>query len=307
MKTHNKLIVLLGPTASGKTALAVQLALALDGEIISADSRQVYKGLNIGTGKDLAFYSADGKRIKYYLIDHVEPGDKYNIQRFKEDFFKVYTDIVNRGKIPILCGGTGMYIQHVLQPQDFTNVPVNQRLRLNLEKLDRSQLLEILKDLPSGDFKVDVHSKKRLIRAIEILKYLEKNIVPTQNYPNLDYTVIGLSGNRTVLRSRIALRLNQRMEEGMVDEVKSLLKAGITTDQLRYFGLEYKHLADLIEDKVEQEEMVNLLNIAIRQYAKRQETYFRKMEKDGIEIHWLDFEDMPPVNLEKSLILIKRN
>ncbi len=299
METTDKkpLLVVLGPTASGKTALAVQLANKFDGEIISADSRQVYKGLDIGTGKDLESYILGDKVIKHHLIDHFNAGDKYNVHFFKEDFYKAYTDINSRNKLPIVCGGTGLYIQQILQHYPYTTIPVNDALRLELQSKNKEDLIGLLNKSDDLIASIDLTSVKRIIRAIEIQNYLKTNELPKSPFINFDYYVIGLHGERSLLRNRIKDRLLYRMNNGLIEEAVSLQQQNISTEIMEYYGLEYKYLALYLNKKLTKEEMFDRLFIRICQYAKRQETYFRKMEKDGIKIHWINFE-MPSSDKE---------
>lgn len=307
MSSSNKLLVLLGPTASGKTQLAVQLAVRLNGEIISADSRQVYKGLDIGTGKDLHSYTLDDKKVPYHLIDTVESGEKYNVHQFNEDFSSAYLDITRRGKLAILCGGTGMYIHQLLQPQPYTAVPIDETLRDKLRDLNKDVLIDKLNGLPIDTNSVDLSSIKRIIRAIEVGEYLKLNTLPPRRDIKFQSLVIGLCGDRPLLRKRIYKRLVDRLKNGLIEEGIKINKNGLSFEMMRYYGLEYKFLADYLEGKMLKEEMIESLSIQINQYSKRQETYFRKMEKDGIAINWLDFTDSMEKNLSKSLNLAISN
>lgn len=282
--------VLLGPTASGKTKLAVQLAAELDGEIISADSRQVYRDMNIGTGKDLNDYVLHGKAIPYHLINIAGAGERYHVFAYQNDCLKVMADIRSRNKQPILCGGTGLYIDAVLRDFSYTQVPVDEGLRQELEKLEGLELLEMFKsiDSPYRD-KADLSTKKRVIRAIEISRYLEENAIELQPKlpPNITF---GLNPPPEERRKRITKRLHERLEEGLVEEVENLVKNGLSYADLNYYGLEYKFVSRFLQGEMSYDKMVFHLNIAIHQFAKRQMTYFRKMEKDGLKIHWLDDE-----------------
>lgn len=291
LSINNPLLVILGPTASGKTELAVKLADYFNGEIISADSRQVYRGLDIGTGKDLNLYNFNGKQIKYHLIDCVDAGEKYNLHLFKEDFQLIYNNLISNNKLPILCGGTGLYIQNVLQEYPFTSVPIDNNLRSQLEVKSKEELLVIISSLDHHFMKVDLTSHKRIIRAIEICNYLKSNKPVVSENVKYNYLVIGLKGDRSIQREKIRLRLENRIEEGLIQEVEELLKSNISFDILTYYGLEYKFVAMYLKHEISKAELVNRLFNAICQYAKRQETYFRKMEKDGIKIEWIDISE----------------
>lgn len=291
-----KLIVVLGPTASGKTKYAVRLADELDGEIISADSRQVYRGMDIGTGKDLADYEIDGRKIPYHLIDIVDAGEKYDLFRYQRDFAKAYIDIVSRGKKPILCGGTGLYIESVTRCYELADVPADPELRERLEKEDTETLIEKLESLTVPHNITDYDSRKRLIRAIEIAQYQhdhpeDKGVYNSSSLPKFkkgDVKYIGLSVSREERNAKIDRRLQARLDEGMIDEVRGLLDKGIPAENLLYYGLEYKFLTRYILGEITYEWMQEHLAIAIHQFAKRQMTWFRGMERRGIEIEWVE-------------------
>ena len=294
-----KMITILGPTASGKTPLAAHLAYRLGGEIISADSRQVYRRMDIGTGKDLKDYYVDGsengngKWIPYHLIDICEPGTKYNLFQYQQDFFDVYQDIQGRGVQPILCGGTGLYIEAVLKGYKLSPVPQNQELRDRLEGKSLAELTQMLVELKARNGsnmhnKTDVDSCQRAIRAIEIETYNLEHPMPQRELPPVDSLIVGVSIDRDLRREKITRRLKSRLEEGMVDEVKSLLNSGIPAENLLYYGLEYKFLTEYILGKLSFDEMFSQLEIAIHQFAKRQMTWFRGMERRGFTIHWID-------------------
>lgn len=303
MDQHN-LIIILGATASGKTKLAVSVADALNGEIISADSRQVFKRMDIGTGKDLQEYHINGKTIPYHLIDILSPGDRYHVDAFKNDFYKVFAAITKKNNMPVLCGGTGMYIHSLLQNQTYTAVPVNQPLRDRLDLLSKEELVLILQSDESQNIgHVDLSSKKRLIRALEIADYLKNNILEEVNRPSLKPLIFGLKNEVEVTRAKILSRLNERFKAGLVEEVEQLLKDGIDREILVFYGLEYKFIVNYLEGLLTFEELELKLGTAICQYAKRQNTFFRKMEKDNVEIIWLDAS--MPTNLLKQLILEK--
>lgn len=279
-----KLVVILGPTASGKTELAVEVAKRVDGAIISADSRQVYRGMDVGTGKDLEVY-AD---IPYYLIDIVEAGETYHVARFREDFYRAMAAIVKQGKQPILCGGSGMYIQSVLQPYHYSAVPTDTALRRSIEQLTMEALRGKLLDLPLPvGFRPDTSTKKRLIRAIEIATWCRHRALPPTSYHPVRATLFGLDPPVEVRRRRITARLRQRLENGLVAEVKGLLDRGIPPETLMYYGLEYKYTTQYLLGQLDDDAFFARLNTEIHRFAKRQMTYFRKMEKDGLSIHWL--------------------
>lgn len=282
------LITILGPTASGKTSLAVKLADILHTEIISADSRQIYRRMNIGTGKDLDEYTLNGHQIPYHLIDICEPGYKYNLYEYQRDFNRAYDDICSRGKLPILCGGTGLYIETVLRGYRMPMVPENKSLREALSKHTLPELEAILKTYKTLHNKTDVDTPKRAIRAIEIAEYY-KTLPPEERKDTpLDSYIIGIDIDRDTRRQRISDRLKARLNAGMVDEVKGLIGEGIAAEDLIYYGLEYKYLTEYIIGKYSFEEMTRLLEIAIHQFAKRQMTWFRGMERRGFTIHWVD-------------------
>lgn len=303
MDQHN-LIIILGATASGKTKLAVSVADALNGEIISADSRQVFKRMDIGTGKDLQEYHINGKTIPYHLIDILSPGERYHVDAFKNDFYKAFAAITKKNNMPVLCGGTGMYIHSLLQNQTYTAIPVNQTLRDRLDLLSKEELVLILQSDESQNIgHVDLSSKKRLIRALEIADYLKNNILEEVNRPSLKPVIFGLKNEVEVTRAKILSRLNERFKAGLVEEVEQLLKEGIDREILVFYGLEYKFIVNYLDGLLTFEELELKLGTAICQYAKRQNTFFRKMEKDNVEIIWLDAS--MPTNLLKQLILEK--
>ena len=292
-----KMITILGPTASGKTPLAAALAQRIGGEIISADSRQVYRRMDIGTGKDLKDYRivADGfpVDIPYHLIDICEPGTKYNLFQYQQDFFDAYNDIISRGAVPILCGGTGLYIEAVLKGYKLSPVPQNQALRDSLVGMALSELTEILTELKartgsSMHNTTDVDSCQRAIRAIEIETYNLEHPVPRRELPPVDSLIIGVNIDREARREKITRRLKARLQEGMIDEVKGLLAEGIPPEDLIYYGLEYKFVTEYLVGRTSYDEMFTRLEIAIHQFAKRQMTWFRGMERRGFNIHWID-------------------
>ena len=307
------LIVVLGPTACGKTHYAVQWAAALDAEIISADSRQVYKGMDIGTGKDLSEYTLpDGKQIPYHLIDICPAGSKYNVYEFQRDFVKSFEDIRSRGKMPILCGGTGLYIESVLKAYPLINVPDNPALRASLANKTLAELTEILASYKqaSGQMlhnQTDVDNVKRAIRAIEIEEYYKQQPPEYREFPTLNSLIIGVDIDRELRREKITRRLKQRLEEGMVEEVRGLLAEGIPAENLIYYGLEYKFLTQYAIGELTFDEMFLQLETAIHQFAKRQMTWFRGMERRGFTIHWLDATLPMEEKIEKIANMISTN
>ena len=282
------LITILGPTASGKTLLATRLALKLKGEIISADSRQVYRSMDIGTGKDLSDYIVDGVSIPYHLIDIVEPGYKYNLFEYQRDFLQAYNAIQQKGRQPILCGGTGLYIESILKGYKLVPVPENPSLRAELERYELPQLTEKLKTYKQLHNTTDVDTKKRALRAIEIEEYYLEHEAEIPEFPKINSLVIGVDIERELRREKISKRLRSRLDEGMVDEVKNILASGVSPDDLIYYGLEYKYLTNYVIGKMTYDDMVSELEIAIHQFAKRQMTWFRGMERRGFTIHWID-------------------
>lgn len=303
----NKLITILGPTASGKTALAAALAADTGAEIISGDSRQVYRRMDIGTGKDIADYVVDGRKVPYHLIDIAEPGTKYNLFQYQHDFLKAYDDITARGVLPILCGGTGLYIESVLKGYRLASVPENKTLRMSLEGKTLGELTAILIELKQRNGSnmhntTDVDTAKRAIRAIEIETFNGENPTAAAMMPSIDSLVIGIDIEREERRRKISARLKSRLEEGMVDEIRALLDSGIPADDLIYYGLEYKFVTEYIIGKLSYDEMYGRLEIAINQFAKRQMTWFRGMERRGIHIHWIN----STLSLDKKFEEIKQ-
>jgi tRNA dimethylallyltransferase len=293
-----KMITILGPTASGKTTVAARLAAEIGGEIVSADSRQVYRRMDIGTGKDLDDYEVKNENgevtnVPYHLIDIREPGTKYNLFEYQQDFYDVYQDIRRRGAVPILCGGTGLYIEAVLKGYKLSPVPQNQELRDSLEGKPLNELTEMLKGLKEKNGSnmhntTDVDSCQRAIRAIEIETYNLEHPTPRRELPPIESLIIGIDIDREERRAKITRRLKARLEKGMVEEVKALLDEGIPADDLIYYGLEYKFLTEYLTGVASYGEMTNRLEIAIHQFAKRQMTWFRGMERRGFKIHWID-------------------
>lgn len=283
------MLAVVGPTASGKTSLAVDVALAVPGaEVVSADSRQVYRGMDIGTGKDLAEYERDGIVVPSHLLDIVDAGEKYNLFEFQRDFLSAYNDIKERGAFPVMCGGSGLYVESVLKGYKLLPVPENSQLRESLEKKSLEELTALLSTYKTLHNNTDTDTKKRAIRAIEIEEYYRTCPAEERYFPEINCLTIGVSVDREVRRDRITRRLHERLENGMVDEVRGLLEKGVTTEQLMYYGLEYKYLTQYIVGELSYNDMVRGLEIAIHQFAKRQMTWFRGMEKRGVHIHWID-------------------
>jgi len=286
------LITILGPTASGKTPLAASLAARMGTEIISGDSRQIYRRMDLGTGKDLADYVVDGHPVPYHLIDIAEPGYKYNVFEFQRDFLSAYEDMRKRGLLPILCGGTGMYIESVLKGYKLLPVPENPELRTKLADKSLKELTDILATYKKLHNSTDVDTVKRAIRAIEIEEYYFHQNVEERAFPEIHSLIIGVDIDRELRREKISRRLKQRLDEGMIEEVRALLESGIAPEDLIYYGLEYKYLTLYVTGELTYEEMYHQLEIAIHQFAKRQMTWFRGMERRGFTIHWLPY-DMP--------------
>ncbi len=283
-----ELITILGPTASGKTAFAAALASQLDTEIISADSRQVYRSMDIGTGKDLADYIVDGKTIPCHLIDICDPGYKYNVFEYQHDFYQAYQSLKEKGKLPILCGGTGMYIEAVLKGYKLLDVPQNPKLRESLKDKSLQELEQILASYKTLHNKTDVDTAQRAIRAIEIEEYYKNEAPDANEYDPIKSLIIGIDIDRELRRNKISKRLRIRLDEGMVDEVRNIISSGVKPQDLIYYGLEYKFLTLYIIGKLSYEDMISQLEIAIHQFAKRQMTWFRGMERRGCTIHWID-------------------
>ena len=303
-----RMITILGPTASGKTDLAAHLAAQLNAEIISADSRQVYRGMDIGTGKDLADYTVEGHAVPYRLIDICESGMKYNLFRYQQDFLDSYEDIRSRGVLPVLCGGTGLYIEAVLKGYSLSPVPQNPELRKELEDKTLEELTAILVDLKGKNHsvmhnKTDVDSCQRAIRAIEIETYNLTKPTEERQCPPIDSLIIGVDIDREMRRKKITNRLKARLEEGMVDEIAGLLKRGIPAEDLIYYGLEYKFVTEYLIGKLSYDEMFRQLEIAIHQFAKRQMTWFRGMERRGFTIHWVNAAQKMEDKVEEILNL----
>ena len=301
------LITIIGPTASGKTPLATALADRLGTEIISGDSRQVYRRMDLGTGKDLADYTIEGRSVPYHLIDIVEPGYKYNVFEYQRDFLKAYESIVDKGKLPILCGGTGMYLESVLKGYRLLPVPENPELRASLEGKSLQELTLILEGYKKLHNSTDVDTAKRAIRAIEIEEYYKQQPPEYREFPALKSLIVGVDIDRELRREKITRRLKQRLAEGMVEEVRGLLAEGISAESLIYYGLEYKFLTHYAIGELTYEEMFHQLETAIHQFAKRQMTWFRGMERRGFVIHWLDATLPMEEKVERIINLINTN
>ena len=292
------LICILGPTAAGKTRLAAHVAAAANGEVVSADSRQVYRHMNIGTGKDLEDYTVHGLTVRSHLIDIVDPGYEYNLYEFKRDCIAAIREIHSRGRLPVLCGGTGLYLSAVLQNYQLLSVPPDPTRRAELETIPTEQLIAELRSHGPLHNTSDVQERKRLIRAIEIAE-----ADPSARAPSiaLDSRVFGLRLERRDLRERITQRLAYRLDHGLLEEVRALLDRGLTHDQLIFHGLEYRYVTEHLRGDISREQMFAALGAAIHQFAKRQDTWFRRMERKGVEIRWLDGRDSPEANAEKAL------
>ncbi|MBE6283809.1 MAG: tRNA (adenosine(37)-N6)-dimethylallyltransferase MiaA [Mediterranea massiliensis] len=300
-----ELITILGPTASGKTAFATALAHRMNSEIISADSRQLYRGMDLGTGKDINEYIVEGHQIPYHLIDIVDAGYKYNVFEYQHDFLKAYTSIKEKGKLPILCGGTGMYLESVLKGYKLLPVPENHELRARLEGKSLEELTTMLQSYKKLHNTTDVDTPKRAIRAIEIEEYYKHTPVEERTFPTINSLIIGIDIDRELRRKKITQRLTQRLDEGMLDEVRNLLKQGIAPEDLIYYGLEYKYLTLHAIGELSFQEMFNQLEIAIHQFAKRQMTWFRGMERRGFTIHWLNASLSTEEKIKKVMELLQ--
>ncbi len=292
-----KLIVVLGPTAVGKTKFAVQLANKFNGEIISADSRQVYKLMDIGTGKDLNEYTINGKQIPYHLINIISPNKEYDLYSFQKDFNAIFANILRRGKIPFLVGGTGLYIHSILKNYQLVDVNFNSARGKELSTLETSKLLDILKSLENKLHNTtDILDRERIIKAILIAENKSDRATPKINFNPL---VIGVGADRNIIKDRITIRLKQRLKNGMIEEVENLLASGISFEKLNYFGLEYRFIGEYLQKKLSYNDMYQKLNSAIHKFSKRQMTWFRKMEKEDVNINWFEFKEH-----EKAELLI---
>ncbi|MBN1182729.1 MAG: tRNA (adenosine(37)-N6)-dimethylallyltransferase MiaA [Bacteroidales bacterium] len=300
------LITVLGPTASGKTAFASHLAHNFDGEIISADSRQVYRGMTIGTGKDYKDYEVEGKVIPCHLLDIADAGYKYNVFEFQKDFLSVYQNIKDRGKLPVLCGGSGMYIEAITNGYTLIQVPENRELRKKIEKLSMEELTAMLASYKNLHNTTDTVNRKRITRALEIEVFYKEHPGEIIEFPSIKTIIIGIKYDRPAQRRRISDRLQQRIKEGMIEEVELLLKH-LSPEQLTYYGLEYKFITKHIIGELSYDEMVKKLETAIHQFAKRQMTWFRKMERNGTIIHWIDGHMRMEEKMERALSIITKN
>ncbi len=287
-QTKYDLVVISGPTAAGKTAVAANLAYKINGEIISADSRQVYKKMDIGTGKDYNDYEVNEIKIPYHLINIHEPGYKYNVFEYQKDFINTFNKIREKESFPILCGGTGLYIESIVKGYRMLEVPPNEKLRKELEKYSLDELTEILLKYKKLHNDTDIDTRKRAIRAIEIEKFQTDHKKDITAFPKINYLLIGIKYDRQSQRRRITERLNYRLENGMLEEVKNLLKSGLNPTELIYYGLEYKYITMFVINEISYDEMFSKLNTAIHQFAKRQMTWFRRMERQGFKFFWLD-------------------
>ena len=298
------MLVILGPTASGKTALAARLAYDLDGEVISADSRQVYREMDIGTGKDRSDYLVKGKRIPVHLIDIADPGYEYNVFEYQMDFRKVYLEISDRDKTPILCGGSGMYLEAILKGYNLKMIESDSALTESLAQKTDEELKEILLTLRSSHNTTDLIDRKRTIKAIEIAVISDRNEKYPHGVPAFNAILCGIRFERETLRNRITERLKNRLQNGMIEEVKALLDKGLTASQLKFYGLEYRYITQFLEKELDYHTMFRLLNTAIHQFAKRQMTWFRRMERNGFNIHWIDgtLDDEKKTGLIKVLM-----
>jgi len=288
MTGKSNMITILGPTASGKTALAANVACRMNGEVISADSRQVYRNMDIGTGKDYDDYIIEDREVPCHLVDICNAGERYSVYRYQKDFLTVYNEISDRNKLPVLCGGTGMYIESVLKGYRLLKVPVNKNLRDNLERKTMNEMKNILEGYGDLHNITDVTQRKRLVRAIEIAKYYSDHNNEEEEFPEINSLVAGIKFDRNSRRKRISDRLKDRLKGGMIEEVKSLLESGVSAETLIYYGLEYKFITWYLQKRISYDEMFSQLETSIHRFAKRQMTWFRRMERNGIEIKWLD-------------------
>ncbi len=307
MSADNNFITILGHTAGGKTSVAANLAYKINGEIISADSRQIYRKMDIGTGKDLSDYTINNKKISYHLIDIKDAGYKYNVYEYQTDFLKIYNKLKNKNITPILCGGTGLYIEAILKGYKLINVPENNNLRKELSQKTHKELIKILLQYKQQHNKSHIDTKKRTIRAIEIADYYSKNKNINTNFPKINSLIIGINFDRVTRRKRITERLISRINEGMINEVKQLINNGINPEDLIYYGLEYKFITKYIIGELSYDKMISQLKTAIHQFAKRQMTWFRRMERNGFKINWINGELPMNKKIEEILFLFKNH
>lgn len=284
------MLTILGPTATGKTRLAALVASRLNGEILSADSRQIFRGMDLGTGKDMGDYIVDGIRVPCHLVDVADAGTQFNVFEFQQQFIHAYADVVSRGRFPVFCGGSGMYLEAVLKGYKLTHVPSDQVRRTELAKLSLEELAAVLRGYKTVHNSSDTETRNRAIRAIEIEEYLLAHPGSDFDFPEINSLIVGVQFDRDTRRERITSRLKQRIDDGMITEVQGLLGNGLKPDDLIWYGLEYKYITLYLTGELTKDEMFERLNIAIHQFAKRQMTWFRKMEREGFQIHWLDGE-----------------
>lgn len=304
--TKPHIAVILGPTATGKTRLAALLANTINGEVISADSRQVYRGMDWGTGKDYEDYSVDDTTVPYHLIDICDAGEKYNVFRYQQDFVKAFADISSREKRTVVCGGTGMYLEAALKGFELVNVPPDEAFRRDCETRSFEDMADELRSYKSLHNNTDLETRKRLVRALEIERYMQANKMDNYVYPEFDFTIIGVDVDRELRRTRITDRLKQRVDSGLVAEVEQLIAQGVSPETLIYYGLEYKFVTLYVTGIIEYNEMLAQLTIAIHQFAKRQMTWFRGMERRGFAIHWLDGSKEPDERLAEATEILGR-
>ena len=300
------LLTILGHTAGGKTAFAARMAYETNGEIISADSRQVYRNMNLGTGKDYQDYLVNDTKINYHLIDIREPGEEYNVFEFQKDFLITYKNVINRNKLPVLCGGSGLYIQAALKKYKLINVPENPELRQNLSNKNMKELITILQSFKELHNTTDTTQRKRLIRAIEIEDYYSRNPEISIDFPEIKPVILGIKFDRDARRHRITQRLKDRLESGMIEEAKKLHAQGVSYEKMEYYGLEYKYLAWYLTKRIDYNELFENLNTSIHQFAKRQMTWFRRMERQGMKIHWLDGQLTIDDKVKKGLEILEK-